>query len=186
MRIACIATDMFEDDELTAPKEALERAGHEVEVVSPRPAEIKGKKGRAVVRPDRTIDAVESDRYDALFIPGGHSPDGLRADGRFVRFVQAFDREGKPIFAICHGAQLLLTADLLEGRRVTAWKTVQDDLRRAGIEVEDREVVVDGNLVTSRQPGDIPAFNRAIVEALAQRGRTARGAPASPGGPAHP
>lgn len=164
MRVACVATKGFEDSELLEPKQAMEAAGHEVDVIAPHADEIAGYHERVRVRPDVTIDAAEAGDYDALFVPGGFSPDQLRADDRFIHFVRKF--EGKPVFAICHGAQLLFTAGLLEGRRVTAWRTVQHDLSRAGIDVVDEPVVVDEKLVTSRQPGDIPQFNAAIVRVL--------------------
>lgn len=167
MRIACVATHDFEDVELTEPLEALRGAGHEVTIIGRSGGEeIRGKKGKAKVRCDLGIDEADPEQFDALFIPGGHSPDQLRGDQRFVDFTRVFGRRHKPIFAICHGAQLLLTANLLDGRTVTAWKTVQDDLRRAGIDVKDEEVVVDRELVTSRQPSDIPAFIRAMLGAL--------------------
>lgn len=166
MRVACLATKGFEDSELSEPKKALEQAGHEVVVISPTQDAISGYHGRVKVTPDETIDDALPEDYDALFIPGGYSPDQLRADDRFLRFVVHFDRTNKPMLAICHGPQLLFSADVLDGRRLTAWKTVQHDLRAAGIDVEDKEVVMDDNLVTSRQPGDIPAFNRAILDLL--------------------
>jgi protease I len=166
MRIACLATNDFEDSELGDPKAAMEGAGHEVVVISPALGQLKGKKGKVTVQADRTIDGVQPEEFDALFIPGGYSPDQLRADPRFVDFTSEFAELDRPIFAICHGPQLLLAADALEGRKVTAWKTVQDDLRRAHIDVSDEAVVVDGNLITSRQPSDIPAFNEALLKAL--------------------
>jgi len=168
MRIACLATQLFEDSELQEPKKALEAAGHEVVIVAPRKEELRGLHGRASVKPHAAIDEVTPEEFDALFIPGGFSPDQLRADDRFVKFVKRFAALDRPIMAICHGPQLLFTAGVLEGRRVTAWKTVQGDLRRAGIDVVDEEVVRDERLVTSRQPTDLPAFNEAIVEMLAE------------------
>jgi protease I len=163
MRVACVATKGFEDSELREPMRAMEAAGHEVDVIAPHAGEVAGYHGRVTVQATSIADA-DAEAYDALFVPGGYSPDQLRADDRYVSFVRKF--EGKPIFAICHGAQLLFTAGLLEGRRVTAWRTVQHDLARAGIDVVDEPVVVDGSLVTSRHPGDLPRFNAAIVRAL--------------------
>ena len=167
MRVACIATKGFEDHELADPVEALRAAGHRVDLIAPKREEIAGYHGSVKLRPDLSIDEAKAGEYDALFIPGGYSPDQLRADERFLRFAQAF--KDKLIFALCHGPQLLFTAGLLDGRRVTAWRTVQDDLKRGGVDVYDQEVVVDGNLVTSRQPSDIPAFSRTIV-AMIDRG----------------
>jgi protease I len=166
MRVACVATKGFEDAELMEPKRAMEAAGHEVDVIAPHEGEIAGYHERVRVQADVSIDEAEADDYDALFVPGGYSPDQLRADDRYIRFVRKF--EGRPIFAICHGAQLLFTAGLLEGRRVTAWRTVQHDLSRAGVDVVDEPVVVDEKLVTGRQPGDLPQFNAAILRVLGE------------------
>jgi protease I len=178
MRIACLVTQMVEDSELSDPMKALKDAGHEVTLISPRKELIVGKKGQVKVNADAAIDAVKPEEFDAIFVPGGFSPDQLRADKRFVDFVRAFDRAHKPIFALCHGPQLLLTAGVLDGHKVTAWQTIQDDLRRAGVQVVDQEVVVDGNLVTSRKPDDIPAFNKAILAVL-EKGPVA-GVPGQP------
>lgn len=166
MRIACVATNDYEDSEFDEPVAALRRAGHDIDVIAPTREPIAGKRGRSRVDPDLTIDEAHASEYDALFVPGGFSPDHLRGDDRFLSFVQAFDAANKPIYAICHGPQLLLAAGILDGRVLTAWRTVQDDLRRADIRVKDAEVVIDGNLVTSRQPSDLPAFCRTIVEHL--------------------
>src|SRR5204863_9032794 len=116
------------------------------------------KNGKVKGNADFVIDVARSEAFDSLFIPGGHSPDQLRADDRFVELTRGF--AAKPIFAICHGPQLLISAELVDGRRLTAWKTVQVDLKHTGAEVVDEEVVVDGDLVTSRKPDDIPAFVR--------------------------
>ncbi len=168
MRIACLATKLFEDSELTEPVKAMRDAEHEVLIVSPTRDEIVGYKGIAKVKPDLTIDEARPEDFDAIFVPGGFSPDQLRADDRFVEFVRGFDELDRPILAICHGPQLLLAGDVLDGRTVTAWKTVQDDLRRCGVDVRNEEVVVDDQLVTSRMPGDLPAFNQAILRILSQ------------------
>lgn len=159
MRIACVLSSMFEDDEFKKPYAAFREAGHEVTVIGSRAGEeVKGYRGTVTQRVDRGIGEVGPEEFDALFIPGGYSPDHLRADRRFVDFTRAMVEAGRPTFAICHGPQLLITADVVRGRRMTAWTTIQDDLRKVGAEVEDREVVVDRNLVTSRRPDDIPAF----------------------------
>lgn len=165
MKIACVLTNHFEDSEFKAPYDAFRMEGHEVLVVGKKAGEkLEGKQGKEKAKADLAIDDARPDDFDALFIPGGFSPDQLRADERFVDFVRAFD--GRPILAICHGPQLLLTADLVRGRRLTAWKTVQKDLACCGAQVVDEEVVVDGNLVTSRQPDDIPAFVRESLNVL--------------------
>ncbi|MDB4966974.1 MAG: ral stress protein [Myxococcales bacterium] len=165
MRIACVLAEGFEDSEFKVPYDELKKAGHEVIVIGAKKGDkIEGKKGKEKVKADLGIADARPDEFEALFIPGGHSPDQLRADDRFVAFTRAF--ANKPILAICHGPQLLLTADMVKGRRMTAWKTIQADLKCAGADVVDEEVVVDGELVTSRKPDDIPAFVRASLELL--------------------
>jgi protease I len=167
MRIACLLGEDFEDSEFKKPYDAFQAAGHEVFVIGEKKGEIvEGKKQKEKAHIDLAIEHARPDDFQALFIPGGYSPDNLRRDDRFVAFTRAF--ENRPIFAICHGPQLLSTADLVKGRTLTAWKTVQGDLRKAGANVEDREVVVDGNLVTSRQPQDLDAFIRESLNLLAQ------------------
>jgi protease I len=175
MRIACVLDSDFEDSEFRRPYDAFRTAGHEVAVIGLESGkELKGKKGQETVTSEKGIDEVRPDEFDALFIPGGFSPDHLRADDRMVEFTRAFFRRERPVFAICHGPQLLLTADVVSGRTMTAWKTVQVDLARAGASVVDREVVVDRNLVTSRKPDDIDAFNRESVAMLEHIGAAAR------------
>jgi protease I len=166
MRIACILADGFEDSEFRKPYDGLREAGHEITIIGiDKGKKLVGKNGKEKVKTEAGIDEVMPDQFDALLIPGGHSPDQLRADERMVDFVKAF--ANKPIFAVCHGPQILITADMVRGRRITAWKTVQVDLRNAGANVLDEEVVVDGNLVTSRKPDDLPAFGRTIVAQFA-------------------
>jgi protease I len=171
MRIACVLAHGFEDSEFREPYDAFRDDGHEVVVIGKnKGAKLEGKAGKETTKADLGIDDAHPEDYHALFIPGGHSPDVLRADSRFVAFTKAFAE--KPIFAICHGPQLLMTAGLVQRRRMTAWKTVQLDLRYAGANVVDEPVVVDGNLVTSGQPGDIPAFIERALELL-RRGANA-------------
>ena len=117
---------------------------------------------------------MSPDEFDALFLPGGYSPDHLRADQRMVAFARAFFDRERPVFAVCHGPQLLLTAGVVKGRTMTAWKTVQVDLKAAGANVVDKEVVIDRNLVTSRQPEDLEAFTKASLDLLSQVGAGAR------------
>jgi protease I len=165
MRIACVLAEGFEDAEFKEPYDAFRDAGHEIVVIGQRKGEIiEGKRGREELMADVGIAEARSSDYGALFIPGGHSPDKLRADPRFIAFTQAF--ADRPIFAICHGPQLLISAGMVEERHMTAWKTVQADLRCCGADVVDEEVVVDGNLVTSRQPSDIPAFVREALQLI--------------------
>ena len=169
MKIACVLGPKFEDSEFKDPYEAFRAASHEVTVVGLEAgAQLEGDKGKVKATIDKSFKDVKPDQFDALFIPGGSSPDKLRAHEDAVAFVKAFMRAGKPVFAICHGPQLLLSADEYKSHRMTAWKTIQGDLKRAGANVVDEEVVVDRNLVTSRQPSDIPVFIRESLKVLDQ------------------
>ncbi|AYC30413.1 type 1 glutamine amidotransferase domain-containing protein [Paenisporosarcina cavernae] len=167
-KIATLITDMFEDVEFTGPSDALNEAGHEVFTIEKEAGkEVKGKQGEAVIKIDYGIDDVNPSDFDALLLPGGFSPDQLRGDERFVSFAKAFMDEKKPVFAICHGPQLLITAKALEGRKATGFKSIKQDLIYAGADYHDEEVLVCQNqLVTSRQPDDIPAFNRESLKLL--------------------
>ena len=170
MRIACLLDSMFEDSEFQKPYEAFRDAGHEVTIVGQQAgSELKGYRGQVTARAEKGIDEVRPDDFDALFIPGGYSPDRLRANPKVVQLTRELVQSGRPVFAICHGPQLLITADVVQGRTMTAWTTIQDDLRKVGANVVDQEVVVDGNLVTSRKPDDIPAFVRESLRVLEQR-----------------
>jgi protease I len=165
MRIACVLAQGFEDSELRIPYDHFCAAGHQVTVIGLKKGEtLKGDKGKEHVKADCGIDEVKSEEFDALFIPGGHSPDALRGDERMVSFTQEFDE--KPIFAVCHGPQLLITAEMVKCRKMTSWKTVQVDLKNAGAIVVNRMVVVDKNLVTSRKPEDLEAFSRESLRLL--------------------
>jgi protease I len=167
MKIATVLGPMFEDSEFKEPYDAFRAGGHEVTIVGLEAgAELQGSKGKVTARVDKSFKDVSPDEFDALLIPGGSSPDKLRAHDEAVAFVKAFMNQSKPVFAICHGPQLLLTANEYKGHRMTAWKTVLGDLRKAGADVVDQEVVVDRNLVTSRQPSDIPAFIRESMKVL--------------------
>jgi protease I len=166
-RIAFLVGQGFEDSELRVPYDRLLAGGYRIDVIGPRAGEtLNGYKGKEKVKADRGIDQVHADDYAALVIPGGQSPDHLRADPRFVEFVKAFDATKRPLAAVCHGPQLLITAGLVPGRNLTAWKTVQEDLRQMGARVHDEPVVRDGNWITSRQPQDLEAFSEAIIDAL--------------------
>ncbi|WP_404358006.1 type 1 glutamine amidotransferase [Cytobacillus firmus] len=167
-KIACLITEMFEDSEYTEPAKGFKEAGHEVVTIEKEQGKsVKGKQGEATVQIDQSIDKVNPQDFDALFLPGGFSPDQLRADDRFVQFTKSFMDEKKPVFAICHGPQLLLTAKTLEGRDATGYKSIQVDMEYAGAKFQDSEVVVCQNqLVTSRQPEDIPAFTRESLKLL--------------------
>jgi len=167
-KIACVVTDMFEDSEYNEPAKAFKDAGFKVVVIEKEKGnKMKGAANDVTLTVDVGVDDVNPDDYDALFIPGGFSPDQLRADHRFVAFAKHFMDVKKPVFAICHGPQLLITAKSLEGRRATGYKSIQVDMEYAKATVLDEEVVVCNNqLVTSRQPDDIPAFNREALKLL--------------------
>jgi protease I len=171
MRIAVLTADGFEQVEVTRPVKALEKHGAEVEIVSLRPGTIQGMKllvPGEEVRVDRTVAAADPDDYDALYIPGGFiAPDFIRQSERSLEFVRAFDAEHKPIATICHGPWVLISAGLVEGRRLTSWPGVRDDVRNAGGEWVNEAVVVDDNWISSRGPQDLRGFDRAIVEHLA-------------------
>lgn len=164
--IAILATDMVEEIELTNPVEAYKEAGHTVEIISnERNKTITGKNGNDI-QADRGIDEVHANDYDALLVPGGFSPDLLRINPKNSEFAKAFFQNDKPIFTICHGPQFLVDTDQLKGRQLTSFVSVRKDLENAGATVKDEEVVVDGNLVTSRTPDDLPAFNRESLKLL--------------------
>lgn len=167
-KIATVITDLFEDVEYTDPAKAFKDAGHEVVTIGKEKGYTAiGKQKDAKVPIEYGIEDANPNDYDALFIPGGFSPDLLRADDRFVEFAKHFMDEKKPVFAICHGPQLLITAKTLEGRDATGYKSIQVDMEYAGAKVRDEEVVVCQNqLVTSREPDDIPAFNREALNVL--------------------
>lgn len=167
-RIACVVTNMFEDIEYTDPAKAFTDAGYKMVIIEKEKGnDITGKNNDVTLTADVGIDDANPDGYDALFIPGGFSPDQLRADERFVAFAKHFMDVKKPVFAICHGPQLLITAKALEGRQATGFKSIQVDMEYAKATVLDQEVVVCNNqLVTSRQPDDLPAFNRESLKLL--------------------
>ena len=161
-KIAFLATDGFEQVELTKPWEAIKNAGAQVELVSLKAGEIQGvhhdEKGDKF-KVDKTLDSVSASEYDGLVLPGGvFNPDALRMDEDAVSFVRDFFEQHKPVAAICHGPWLLVEADVVQGRRVTSWPSVSTDLKNAGAKWVDEECVCDQGLVTSRNPADIPAF----------------------------
>ncbi|TCD02265.1 type 1 glutamine amidotransferase [Erythrobacteraceae bacterium CFH 75059] len=168
--VMILATDGFEQSELLKPKQALEDAGFRTEVVSLEAGEIKGwdeDDWGERVPVDRTLADVDADDYAALLLPGGQiNPDTLRAEKRAVDLVRAFAEAGKPVAAICHAPWLLIEAGLVRGRTVTGYPSIRTDLANAGANVVDQEVATDGNLITSRNPGDIPAFSRALIAML--------------------
>jgi protease I len=165
MKALIISTDNFEDSELLVPYYRLKEAGVEVAVVSLRCGAIKGKHGYEVPV-DKTLDEVNPDDYAILVLPGGAAPAAVRKEPKVLEIARSFFARSKPVAAICHGPQILISAGLLPGRRATCYQSVVDELKEAGALYEDREVVVDANLVTSRQPADLPAFMRETMKQL--------------------
>jgi protease I len=166
-KVACLLAEGFEDSEFRIPYDRLRQAGYDVEIIGTKAGDkLDGEHDKETATTDLGIDDAQVDDYEGLLIPGGYSPDKLRADERFVAFVKDFDRTGRPLAAVCHGPQLLLTADLQRGRTLTAWKTIQGDLRQAGAKVKDQAVVVDRNWITSRKPDDLEAFSSKFLEEL--------------------
>lgn len=167
-RVAVLVDNGFEQSELMEPRKALEEAGAKIEIVSPQSGKVKGWQHTNwgdEVPVDRRLDEAKADDYDALLLPGGvMNPDKLRTNATAVRFVKHFVESGKPIASICHGPWTLIEAGGVRGRKVTSWPSLQSDLRNAGAEWVDQEVVTDRGLVTSRKPDDIPAFNRKMIE----------------------
>jgi protease I len=171
-RVAIVAADMVERVELIEPRQALEDAGADTELISLKPGTIKTFNHfdpAEEERVDRTVEEVDASDYDALMIPGGvGNPDQLRGDENMVAFVRAFFEQGKPVAAICHAPWVLIDAGVVRDRTMTSWPTVGTDLRNAGANWVDKEVVVDSGLVTSRKPDDIPAFNEKMMEEFAE------------------
>jgi len=171
-RVAFLATDMVEQVELTEPWKAVQEAGATPELVSLREGEIQGFNHydkADTFRVDRTVEEASADDYDALVIPGGvGNPDTMRMDENAVEFTRQFFEQGKPVGVICHGPWMLVEAGVVRGRKVTSWPSLRTDIRNAGGDWVDQEVVVEQGLVTSRKPADLPAFNEKIVEEFAE------------------
>lgn len=163
MKALIISADDFEDSELLVPYYRLKEAGIEVTVASLSRGVIKGKHGYEVAV-DKTLDEVKADDYAILVLPGGAAPAVVRKEAKALEIARAFFALGKPVAAICHGPQILVSAGLMQGRRATCYESVADELKGAGAFYEDREVVVDGKLVTSRKPADLPAFMREMMK----------------------
>jgi protease I len=170
-RVAILATDGFEQVELTEPKKALEQAGAITEVISPKSGEIRGWKSKDwgdSVKVDKTLTNANPSDYDALVLPGGvANPDNLRMDEKAVRFVKDFAQSGKPVAAICHGPWTLVEAGVVKGHTLTSWPSLKTDLKNAGANWVDKDVVMDGNFITSRKPDDLHAFNKKVIEEIA-------------------
>jgi protease I len=168
-RIAILVEDGFEDFELTGPLEALRSAGAAVTIVGPSAqTEYRGKRGQAVVTSDVAAGSARIQDFDALVVPGGHAPDKMRMRHAMVDLVHDAMVAGKPVAAICHGPQLLISANVLRGRTLTCWPSIAIDVKNAGGLYVDKPVVEDGNLITSRKPDDVPMFSEAIVRALSR------------------
>jgi len=171
LRVAILATQNFEESELTEPRKALDQAGAKTEIISIKPGKIQAVRHdqkTIQVDVDLPLEQAHPDNYDAVLVPGGAmNADHLRVEKRAQEFVRAIDKAGKPIAAICHGPWLLVSAGLVKGRKMTSFHTIQDDLRNAGALWEDSEVVRDRNWVSSRKPDDIPAFNREMISLFA-------------------
>jgi protease I len=172
LRVAILATDGFEQSELTEPRQALDAAGATTEVISPKKGEIRGwnhKKWGQNVDVDRVLESADPRAFDALVLPGGvMNPDALRIEPKAVAFVRAFFDADKPVAAICHGPWTVVESGVASAYRMTSWPSLKTDIRNAGGEWVDEEVVVDENLITSRKPDDIPAFNREMISLFAQ------------------
>ena len=171
-KIAIVATDGFEQVELTEPKKALEAAGAKVDVISPKAGEIKGWKFTdwgETTKVDKTLDDAKPADYDGLVLPGGQiNPDKLRIEPKAVAFVTDFYNSGKPIGAICHGPWLLVEAGVVKKKTITSWPSIKTDIRNAGGHWVDEEVVTDGTLTTSRKPDDLPAFSKRLIQEFSQ------------------
>jgi protease I len=178
IRVAVIATDGFEEAELTEPVKALKEAGATVDVVSPKQAEIQAFRhhDKSITVPvDRSLQEVNPNEYDAVVLPGGAlNADTIRVEPALKSFLTNFSQAGKPMAVICHAPWELVSAGLASGRTMTSYHTIQDDLQNAGATWVDREVVVDGNLITSRQPDDLPAFNREMLNLFSRTPAGAR------------
>lgn len=170
-RVALLVTDGFEQAELTGPKEALEALGATAEILSAKTGEVTGWNHTTpadTFTVDKTFDTAKIEDYDAIVLPGGVvNSDTIRLDEMAVELVKDAARADKPIAVICHGAWILATADLVKGKTMTSWPSLTDDLKNAGANWVDQEVVVDGKLISSRKPDDIPAFNQKLIDALA-------------------
>ena len=166
-RIAILAEEDFEDAELIVTMRMMKNVGAKVVIVGSGSQEsYRGKRGNATIVVDATADRVKAEDFDAVIVPGGYAPDRMRLYQSMIDLVRKAHDLGKLIAAICHGPQLLLSAGIVNGRRVTSWPSVAVDLKNAGAKWVDEPVVRDGNLITSRKPADLPRFNEAIIEAL--------------------
>jgi protease I len=171
-KVAILTENGFEESELTSPKKALENSGATVHIVSPQKDKVKGWKDgnwSIELEVDSQLETTDPDDYDALVIPGGViNPDLMRRNEDCVIFAKSFLEAGKPVAAICHGPQLLIETGMLQGKSMTSFVSISTDLKNAGVQWEDKEVVVDNGLVTSRSPKDLEAFNKKVIEEIAE------------------
>ncbi|WP_305120902.1 type 1 glutamine amidotransferase domain-containing protein [Saccharibacillus sp. JS10] len=166
-KVAFLLANEFEDSEMQVPYDEVKKAGHTAEIIGLKAGEtVKGKLGKEEYTTEKAISDVNASDYDAVVIPGGSSPENLRLDEHIIQFVKDINASKKPIAAICHGPQILASADLLKGRTITSYPALQDDMKNAGAQFNDKEVVVDGNFITSRTPDDEPAFVRELLNVL--------------------
>lgn len=166
-KVAFLLASGFEDSEMKVPYDEVIKAGHQADIIGLKKNEtLQGKKGDVSYEANKAISEVKASDYDAVVIPGGSSPENLRQNSDILSFVKEADGQGKPIASICHGPQILISADLLKGRTVTSYPPLKDDVINAGAEFKDEEVVVDGNYITSRTPKDEPAFVRELLKVL--------------------
>lgn len=177
LKIAILAADGFEQVELTEPRKALDEAGAQTLLVSPKDGQVQGWKHHDKAdsfKVDVPLSQAKAEDFDGLLLPGGVvNPDALRLEPEAIAFVKAFADAGKPIAAICHGLWTLINAGAVEGKRLTSWPSLEADLRNAGADWVDQESVTDNNIVTARKPDDIPAFNAAMIERFAQTAKVA-------------
>jgi deglycase len=168
-KIAVLVDDMFEDSEFRVPYDRLREAGHDIDIVGLEAGkQVKGKQGKETVTIEKAARDVTARDYDALVIPGGYSPDHLRMNIDAVRLTRDMAMADKPVAAVCHAPSLLIEADITDDLQLTSWPSIKTDLINAGARWVDREVVIDGNVITSRKPADLPAFSEAIIRTLAQ------------------
>ncbi len=168
-KIAFLVDQMFEDSEFRVPYDRLRGAGHQIEILGRKPgAQVEGYHHKERIAIEKPVAQARVEDYDALVIPGGYSPDHLRTDRDAVTFTRTMAQANKPVAAVCHAPSLLIEADLVYGRQVTSWPSIKTDLINAGARWVDREVAIDGNLITSRRPDDLPAFSDAILGLLAE------------------
>lgn len=169
-RVAFIIDEIFEDSEFRVPYDRVKEAGHEPVIVGLKKGKkLEGKKGVETITTDVAVDDVSADEFDALVIPGGYSPDKIRTNEKMVELTREITQAGKPVAAICHAGWMLAEADVIRGKTVTSYPSIRTDLRNAGANWIDQEVVEDGNLITSRWPDDLEAFSKSLLTQLEQR-----------------